>query len=325
MPKVKFGVSAEEASRAKGGVREPPKPGLYAAKVVSIAWEEPANKDARFHVIFELLKTPDPLTAGYQIHTYLIPGNPNAEWKFHQFLMAAGLIGENGGKGVLNTDRPQDLPSMMLRTKNEEFEGSMRAKENGILPHKPVKGGMHDTSDDDDEDEDEVDLSEMNAKQLREYAEENDIELPAGKKSAASLLALIEAAQAEDDDEDEEDEEDDDEDEDEDEEDDEEEVDLDELDLKGLKAFAKEQDIDISGVKGTPKIRAAIQAALEEGDDEEDEEDEEDEDEAEDYTTWSIPQLKKELKSRNLPVAGTQKALAKRLTESDESDPFEDE
>lgn len=267
MPKVKFGVSAEEAAAAKGGAREAPKQGLYAAKVLSIDWEEPNNKDPRFHVIFELVKTKDPLVGGYQIHTYLKPDAEASQWKWHQFLMAIGAISEKGGKGTLNTDRPQDLPTVLLRTKNEEYEGVMRAKESGILVHKPPEGGTVDDDDEEEDDEDleedeEVDLSEMSPDELRAYAKENDIDLPKGKVAKSKLIKLIEEGLEEDEDEDE---------------------------------------------------------------DEEDEEDEDDEEEAEDYSEWSLPELKKELKSRSLSTAGPKTKLIARLEESDASDPFDDE
>lgn len=64
-----------------------------------------------------------------------------------------------------------------------------------------------------------------------------------------------------------------------------------------------------------------------EDDDSEDDEDaEDDDDEAEDYSEWSLVELRKELKSRNLDANGKSKVvLAARLLKDDEDDEDEDD
>jgi hypothetical protein len=129
------------------------------------------------------------------------------------------------------------------------------------------------------------------------------------------------------------------------EDDDEEETDLDELSRAELKAFIKEQGLEVRVTKGMSDddIRAAIVAALpedddeeegeedeepeddeEEGDESEDEDDDEedDDDEAVDYSTWAVADLKKELKERELPINGSKKVLAARLAKDDGAEPF---
>lgn len=176
MPKIKFGATAKDFNDAQGGDREAPPPGLYRAKVVSIDWEpDIKDKDPRFHVILELVSGE---AKGYRIHTYLIPGNDAAKWKFHSFLIATGLMGPKKLKGEINTDRPQDLPNVMVRTKNETYEGTERAKENGIFPLK-----------DDDPEGEEPEAEEPDGEEPEGEEEEEGIDLDALDRS--ELKALI--------------------------------------------------------------------------------------------------------------------------------------
>jgi hypothetical protein len=268
VPKIKFGATKEQIKNASGGTREAPKPGMYRAKVLSMDYEEPAGKDPRIHVVFELVEGEG---KGYRIHTYLIPGNEAAVWKYHSFLLAVGLMHEKKLKGELNTDRPQDLPNVMLRTKNETYEGTERAKENGIFPLK-----------DDSPEAEEPDEDEEAEDEETEEADEDG-----------------------------------------------EEVDLDSMDRNELKAFIKEQELGIKVLKSMDDdaVRAAITEALgTEEDEAEDEEEEDDDEEApEDYSAWTIDDLKKELESRGLKTTGPKTQLVKRLEESDEADPFAEE
>lgn len=129
---------------------------------------------------------------------------------------------------------------------------------------------------------------------------------------------------------------------------DEDEVDLDELDRKELKAFISENDLDIKVTKGMSEddIRAKITEALseddeeeeededdeeddddsEEGEEESEEEDEEEDEEGDDYDTWTLAQLKSELKQRELtkkvksPV--TKDKAIKALRKDDNEEPF---
>lgn len=261
MPKIKFGATQTDLKNAQGGAREAPAPGLYRAKVLSIDWEPNIkDKDPRFHVVLELVSGE---AKGYRIHTYLIPGSDTAKWKFHSFLIAVGLMDEKKLKGEINTDRPQDLPNLMVRTKNETFEGTERAKENGMFPLK--------------DDDPEAEEPEENEEEETEEGEE--------------------------------------------------EVDLEDLDRAELKALIKEQELDIRVLKSMSDddLRAKISEALGEEPEEAEEEAEEETEEGEDYSSWSIPDLKKELESRGLKTTGPKPQLVKRLEESDEADPFAEE
>lgn len=178
MPKIKFGATREDIKNAQGGEREAPKPGVYRAKVLSIDWEDKIpNKDPRFHVILELVSGE---AKGYRIHTYLVPGSDTAKWKFHSFLIAVGLMSEKVLKGELNTDRPQDLPNIMVRTKNETFEGTERGKENGMFPLK-----------DDDPEAEEPEGEEEEEEGEEEAAEDEEEAIDLDELDRTALKALI--------------------------------------------------------------------------------------------------------------------------------------
>jgi hypothetical protein len=122
--------------------------------------------------------------------------------------------------------------------------------------------------------------------------------------------------------------------------DDEESVDLDALDRKELKALIKEEELDITVKKSMTddNLRELIAAAMsdddeEESDDDEDDDDDEEEDdtkeesseddeEGDDYDSWAVPALKKELKDRELTATGPKKALIARLRKDDGDEPF---
>lgn len=188
MPKIKYGATQEELKNAKGGTQEAPKPGLYRAKVLSIDWEPNVkDKDPRFHVVLELVSGE---AKGYRIHTYLIPGSDTAKWKFHSFLIAVGLMHEKKLKGEINTDRPQDLPNLMVKTKNETYEGTERAKENGMYPLKDDDPEAEEPDEDEEaEDEDEaeaeadedegeaIDLDELDRNELKALIKDQGLEI----------------------------------------------------------------------------------------------------------------------------------------------------
>lgn len=186
MPKIKYGATQEEIKNAKGGTQEAPKPGLYRAKVLSIDWEPNVkDKDPRFHVVLELVSGE---AKGYRIHTYLIPGSDTAKWKFHSFLIAVGLLHDKKMKGEINTDRPQDLPNLMVKTKNETYEGTERAKENGMYPLKDDDPEAEAEEPDEDEAEDEdaeaeadedegeaIDLDELDRTELKALIKDQEL------------------------------------------------------------------------------------------------------------------------------------------------------
>lgn len=109
---------------------------------------------------------------------------------------------------------------------------------------------------DDEEDDDAPDFAEMDLKELIAFAEENEYDLGLSKKNIKKVdmvRAAVEAAYEADDSED--DEEDD---------DTEERPDLDDMDLKGMLAYAEAEEIDlklsIKNKKSVAKVKAALQA-----------------------------------------------------------------
>lgn len=106
------------------------------------------------------------------------------------------------------------------------------------------------------------------------------------------------------------------------------EVDLDEMTPKELKAFAKENDIDVSGVKGKKGLIEAITEALEADDvDEEEEVEEDDEDEVEiDLEELSLKELRGLAKEYGITSKGKSKDdLIDAITEAIEDDEDEDD
>jgi SAP domain len=106
----------------------------------------------------------------------------------------------------------------------------------------------------------------------------------------------------------------------------EEEVDLDEMDRGELRAFIKEQGLEVKILKSMSDddIRTAIEAAL--GEEPEAESAQEGNDE-EGYDDWSEDELKDECKTKGLSARGSKATLVKRLVEHDaaDDDPFKPE
>lgn len=165
-------------------------------------------------------------------------------------------------KGVLialGMEVPNDLAldlddlegrQMGVTVEHEMYEGKKKSR---ITETFPLEGA------EDEDDDSEVDLSTLDLDELIEYAAENDIDLSGlkakDKKNKAKVLAVIEAAQPE-------------EEEDEPEESDESEDDAPDfgsMNLKELKAYATENDIEIPKaiIKNVEKIRELIAASVE--------------------------------------------------------------
>ncbi len=99
-------------------------------------------------------------------------------------------------------------------------------------------------------------------------------------------------------------------------------------DRNTLKAFKKENEAETKILKSDSDDDIRRKLAEEFGievPEAEEEEAEEEEAEAADYSEYSIADLKKELKSRDLAVKGTKKALVKRLEKDDASGKKQDE
>ena len=158
---------------------------------------------------------------------------------------------------------------------HEKYDGKNRARITDFYPLDQLESGGEDS---------EVDLESLELPELLEFAEENDITITAKiKKSKAKVLAAIQAATEADEEPADEEKGDG---------DGEEEVDLDELDLKGLKALAAENDIDIPKaiLKNEAKIRALLEKEL--GEEEPEEPDKEESDEEIDLASMDLKELK---------------------------------
>lgn len=204
----------------------------------------------------------------------------------------------------------------LLRLREDtDQDGEYRPQVGKILP---LNSKVDDDEEEDDEEEDDeeegVDLDEMSRAEMKAYIKENELGIRVlSKDDDDTLREKIREAMPEDEEEEEEEEVEEEEDEEEDE------VDLDELSRKELRAFIKENELD---VKVTAKmkddaIRDKIREALGE-----DEEEEEEEDEADDnYDELTIEDLRQECTDRELESKGKKATLIARLRKDDLENP----
>lgn len=186
---------------------------------------------------------------------------PQALFNLKSTLIA---LGESVPNKAMNLDLDAlEGGEMRVAVAHETYEGKKRARVVEVFPL-------------DEGEEEEIDYSEMDLDELKALCKEREITV--GKKDKkAQLVEKLEAWDEENSEEDEGDED----------EEDEEEVDLDAMSLEELIAFAEEEEIDLSelskkDLKKKSKVKAVIEAAMEEedegdGEDEEDEEGEEEE------------------------------------------------
>jgi hypothetical protein len=181
--------------------------------------------------------------------------------------------------------------------------------------------GAGDEEEEDDEDEG-VDLSTLDRAALKKLIKENELEIKVVKSMdddaiREAIAELLGEDEEEPDEEDEEEEEEDDEEEDE---DDEEEVDLSGLDRNALKAFIKENELEVKVVRSdtADTLRNKIAEVLGEEEEDDDEEDDEVED---NYDELDVATLRQELKDRELDSAGKKVVLIARLRADDAAEP----
>lgn len=151
---------------------------------------------------------------------------------------------------------------MGVTVEHEIYEGKKKARVTETFPWDGEGDG---------EDDDSIDPSTLDLDELIEFAAEQGIDLSSlkakDKKNKAKVLALVEAAMEESEDDESGD--------DETGEDDSEDDGLDDMDIKALKKYAKENDIDLSELsakdaKNADKVRDAIRAASSDDGEEED-------------------------------------------------------
>jgi hypothetical protein len=202
-----------------------------------------------------------------------------------------------------NLGKIEGKNALIRLREDTDQEGEYRPRIGKILP---LAGADEDDEDEDDEG-DEEDYSEMSLADLKELVEERELEFT-GKATKAKLVKLLEEADEEDEDEDEDEE-------------DEDEVDLDSMTRAELKAYIKEEDLDVKILRKDDEdiLREKIREA--QGEDEDEEEDDDDEDDEDNYDDLSVAELREELEARSLNVKGTKKALIARLRADDEDEP----
>jgi hypothetical protein len=340
MAKIKYDVRDVEPSRS---FDKPIPVGVYRMSIANALKRKSNSGNDMLEIEMEVLKGEH---KGRKVWEYIVL-DESSEWKVRQLIDALG----EKLKGTLDTDKLIGK-TLTIKTKHDSFERDNEEGETEIVVTSKVasllplkKAGEDAEAEEETEPEEETeaeaeeetegeytwdDLQEMDRKELKAFIKENesDHKVKKGESDDAIRDALAEEfgiekgedAEAEEETEPEE----------ETEAEAEEETegeytwdDLQEMDRKELKAFIKENESDHKVKKGESDdaIRDALaeEFGIEKGEDAEAEEETEPEEETEgaDYNEWTMPDLKKELKSRDLKTSGTKKALVKRLEKDD--------
>lgn len=271
MPKIKFDVTGSDPVKATQGF-EPPKPGVYTAKVAEInpgfskgEDGKPDQNKPRLEVIYHITDSRYP---NAPLWDYLTFGEGFPKQKMDQFLQAVGVATAKKRKGVLDTDLViGKLVKVRVRggtNQNDEYKATV----GGVMPATPEDEDFEDAEPEeaDEEDEETDDESEDSEEDEDEVEEDEDPYEAMG--------------------------------------------------LKELKAAASAAGLATTGAPSALRVRLREHAAevVEEEDVEESVEDD-------GYDALTPTELKKELKSRELPTTGTQAALIKRLRDND-AEPF---
>jgi hypothetical protein len=323
MAKVKYDVTnVEEAPEFK-----PVKPGMYKAKIEEINdWK--GGHGPGLEVVLTVVsdskgKKKDIEGIGSKLWTYIYLEYEPTAWKLAEFINALGAK----AKGTLDTDKlaGTELQVRVKPDRNEDGEYRPRVGKLLALGESPEDDEAEEEEEPDEseaeEEEDAVDLDDLDRAALKKLIKDESLEVKVTKgKSDDDLrkeIAEAMGAEAEEEEPEEEPEEE--------EEEEDEGVDLSELDRKALKAFIKENDLEVKVLKSMSDddLREAITAAAGDGEEEEEDDEEEDgEDAAPDYTKWDAAQLKAELKERGLTVAGgfTKAKATTTLKKDDKSD-----
>jgi hypothetical protein len=282
MAKVTFDVSGSDPDKATQD-QEPPKPGVYVAKVDAIETgfskdEETGKPDKsrpRLEVIYRIAKGP---SKGFPLWDYL-SFSEASQWKMDQFLQAVGVATKTKRKGSFETSKIVGKKLVKVRLSGQGSGDDYRVRVRGVFSYnesedegeeeeeeledeeeEELEDEESEEEEEETEDEDEIELDESDLDQL---GAEADAGGTPGEKAAAKLEELAEAA-----------------------------------------------GIDPNQYATWAEVATALQEA------------ESEEEEADEYDSWSIAQLKKELRKRELPVTGTQAKLIARLREADSGDPF---
>lgn len=305
-----WSVKNSDPEKAASGTGTIPPVGVYPAKIdeIKIGWKMDGTTKVPNSKRIELVyRITDGDHKGFPLFDYLLLENEASEWRVDQFMQ---VFGQADAKKRDGKNKPSDFKGKpcQIRVKHEKDNrdpegGAVQAKVGAVIkPKADAPAGTYDEEPFDSEEE----AAEETATTY------TDVELDALAELADAGYETNEDGTAVD------------------------ETDEGYLAACKLTEIAEEQGVN---VEDYPDSWADLAMALYPEDDvpdddaDEDDDDEDDsaesseaetdapEADAEDYTTWELPDLKEELKSRGKPVNGPKTALIKRLEDSD-ANPF---
>lgn len=283
MAKIKYDVRDVEPSR---DFETPIPVGLYKLVISNAVLKKSKEGDPMLELELEVPKGEH---KGRKVWEYIVM-NESSEWKIRQLIDALGAK----LKGTLDTDKLIG-ETLLTKVKHEPWEKENDEGETEIVVTSKVGSFIKPKVEEEEEEGEEEEETEEEPEAEAEEGEEEESE----------------------------------EEEPEEEEEGEEELTWDDLagyDRDELKQFIKENESEVKVLKKDSdddvrrKLAEEWEVEVPEAEEEEPEEEESEEEEEEGYESWTMPDLKKELKSRGLKVAGTKKALIKRLEKDDAKD-----
>lgn len=284
--------------------------------MVSVRWEVTADvKDGKRTKLKDAKGKPTSYASIFYYAPIDLTGDISPGWarRLKELLVAYGLP----MKGA-NLAKIEGKEALLRLREDEDQEGDYRPRIGKILSLKSLTDGDDDEEDEPDEEEaeeeegeeEEVDLDEMDRAEMKAFIKENELGVRVlSKDDDDALREKIRAAMPEDEEEEEEEEP----------EEDEDGVDLDELSRKELRAFIKENELDI---KVTAKMSDDdIREKINEAQGEEEEEPDEEEETDDNYDELGLGDLKQECRDRELSDKGKKDTLIARLRKDDLENP----
>ena len=288
--------------------------GTYKMRILDIK-DEPSKSDGRPMYTVEL-EVIDGEYKGRRVWDYIKYADDTSQWKLRQLLEALRVISKTGKqKGSFNPEKfIGDI--VVVRVKHEHSEDyGTQSKVGSMLPlpeaevEEAAEEPEVEASEGSEEEEEEITAAgvrEMDLDELKELAEEQELEIKFTKRSKAEKKAdeIIEALELADVIEDPEDW-----------------GALSQLDREDLEAYIEQEELEVEPeeCEEDDDLRKAIAEELEI------EAPEDEGGEEQDYSDMSVADLKATCSERGLATKGGKKALIKRLEEDDgssESDPF---
>jgi hypothetical protein len=284
---VKFDVSGSDPADATRDF-EPPKPGVYKAKVAEINPGfsrdddgKPDKSRPRLEVVYRIQ---DKKYANAPVWDYLSFSDAS-QWKLDQFLQAVGISSKTKRKGEFDTDKVAGKKIVKVRIIGETRNGAYRARVGGVFKYNKDDDEELDSEEDVDEEVEDEDVDDTEEEDETEESEDEDTDEEEDESPDLDSLGA-EADEGDD------------------------------AAAEQLTAMAEDNELDPDEYATWAELATAIQEAEGGGEGE-------DEDDSDGYDDMSLKELKEELESRDLKTTGSKAALVKRLRENDESeDPF---